>query len=152
MSLLALQRDFRDWLTAESAEAAARLEGPGGRGLPVYLNTYRSQLLACLGETFAMARAWIGDAVFEAAAATHVDRVPPSSWTLDAYARDFPETLDMLHALMIPKSASWRVSNGPCPTSSSALMPGRSPSTIWAGSTGTGPCCGWCRPSPCCPS
>jgi Putative DNA-binding domain len=66
-------------------------------GLAVHLNTYRSQLLSCLGETFGAVRAWLGDTAFEAAAAIHVDRVPPSSWTLDAYARDFPETLDDLY-------------------------------------------------------
>jgi len=95
MNLLALQRDFRAWLTTESAEAAARLGAPSG--LAVYLNTYRAQLLACLAETYATVRAWIGDTAFEAAAATHIDRVPPSSWTLDAYARDFPETLAGLY-------------------------------------------------------
>jgi hypothetical protein len=95
MSLLALQRDFRDWLTTESPDAAIRLgDGPG---LAVYLNTYRAQLMACLAETFETVRAWLGDAAFDAAAATHVDRVPPSRWTLDAYAEHFPETLDTLY-------------------------------------------------------
>jgi hypothetical protein len=97
VSLLDVQRSFRDWLTAESDEAAMRLGVAAAPGLAVHLNTYRSQLLICLGETFGTVRAWLGDAAFEAAAAIHIDRVPPSSWTLDAYARDFPETLSDLY-------------------------------------------------------
>ena len=95
MSLRDLQRDFRAWLREESADAAARLGSPNG--LSVYLNTYRSQLMACLAETYQTVRAWIGDAAFEASAATHIDHVPPGSWTLDAYARDFPETLARIY-------------------------------------------------------
>ena len=94
MTLLAMQRDMRAWLVREDGAAAARLGGP--RGLLVYQNNYRSQLVACLSDSFACTRAWIGDAPFEAAAATHIDRVPPSSWTLDAYSRDFPATLALL--------------------------------------------------------
>src|SRR5262249_32926637 len=67
-------------------------------GLSVYLNNYRRALLACLAETFAATHAWLGDTAFEGAAATHIDRVPPSSWTLDAYAQGFPATLTELYA------------------------------------------------------
>jgi Putative DNA-binding domain len=98
MKLLEVQRSFRDWLTAESDEAAARLGRAAAPGLAVHLNTYRGQLLSCLGETFGVVRAWLGETAFAAAAATHIDRVPPSSWTLDAYARDFPDTLSALYA------------------------------------------------------
>ncbi len=97
MKLLDVQRSFRDWLTAESDEAAARLGSAATPGLAVHLNTYRSQLLVCLGESFGVLRAWLGETAFEAAAATHIDRVPPSSWTLDAYAQDFPDTLSDLY-------------------------------------------------------
>lgn len=97
MKLLDVQRSFREWLTAESDEAAARLGRAAAPGLAVHLNTYRGQLLSCLGETFGVVRAWVGETAFEAAAATHIDRVPPSSWTLDAYARDFPDTLHALY-------------------------------------------------------
>jgi len=98
MSLLALQRDMRAWLIGEDAAAAARMGAAAGPGLSVYQNTYRAQLVACLEESFVQTRAWIGDAAFLHAAAVHIDRVPPSSWTLDAYARDFPMTLASLHA------------------------------------------------------
>jgi hypothetical protein len=56
----------------------------------VHQNNYRLQLIACLTESFTYTRGWIGGEAFEAAAAAHIDRVPPSSWTLDAYPRDFP--------------------------------------------------------------
>jgi hypothetical protein len=96
MSLLALQRDMRVWLTREDAGAAARLGPAAAPGLRVYQNNYRAQLVACLEASFAQTLAWIGAEAFIGAAATHIDAVPPSSWTLDAYARDFPATLGRL--------------------------------------------------------
>lgn len=97
MNLLALQRDMRAWLVHEDADAAARLGGRAAPGLSVYQNNYRAQLVGCLEASFARTQAWIGDAAFLRAAATHIDRVPPSSWTLDAYGRDFPATLALLY-------------------------------------------------------
>lgn len=93
MTLLDLQRDFRGWLTKEIAPPHATFGTGAAAGLSVYLNNYRGALMACLSESFAVTRAWLGDAAFEAAAATHIDRLPPHSWTLDDYALDFPETL-----------------------------------------------------------
>ena len=90
MSLLALQRDFGAWLRDGDAEAAA----PGMR---VYQNNYRASLSACLEDGFARTRAWIGDEAFARAMVEHICRVPPSSWTLDAYPRDFPDTLAFLY-------------------------------------------------------
>ena len=98
MTLRAIQDDFRLWLVQESAAAATRLGGTkAAPGLAVYLNTYRGQLMTALADTFAMLRAWLGAAAFDAAAAQHIERVPPGSWTLDAYGRDFPDTLRLLH-------------------------------------------------------
>jgi len=96
MSLLDLQRDVRAWLIREDRGAARRMGEGAAAGLDVYLNTYRAQLIACLEETFTHTRAWLGSELFLAALVTHIDRVPPSSWTLDAYARDFPETLSVM--------------------------------------------------------
>jgi hypothetical protein len=98
MSLLSLQRDMRAWLVSEDEAAAARMGTSAMPGLGVYQNNYRSQLVACLEGSFGQTRAWIGDEAFIHAAAHHIDRVPPSSWTLDAYSRDFPMTLAMLYA------------------------------------------------------
>jgi hypothetical protein len=97
MSLAMLQRDFRSWLVVEAADAAARFGERAQAGLAVYLNNYRGQLMACLTESFPTVRAWLGDAAFEGAAATHIDRQPPSGWTLDAYAIEFPDALDVLY-------------------------------------------------------
>jgi len=95
MTLIALQRDMRAWLTREDRGAARRIGAQAG--LSVYQNNYRAQLAACLEEGFARTRAWIGAEPFRAAVVAHVDRVPPSSWTLDAYGRDFPATLATLY-------------------------------------------------------
>ncbi|HEY2532502.1 MAG TPA: DNA-binding domain-containing protein [Xanthobacteraceae bacterium] len=97
MNLASLQRDFRSWLTIEASDAAARFGDHADPGLAVYLNNYRSQLMACLSESFATVRAWLGEAAFDAAAASHIDRLPPYDWTLDAYAREFPDTIDALY-------------------------------------------------------
>lgn len=98
MSLLALQRDFRAWLAEESDEAAERL-GPAARpGLGVYLNNYRAQLIDCLAESFARVRLWLGEERFLSIAAAHIDVTPPHAWTLDAYAKGFPDTLERLFA------------------------------------------------------
>jgi hypothetical protein len=98
MRLLALQQNFETWLRSESAEVAAHFGKHARPGLAVYLNNYRAQLLSCLSASFPVLRAWIGDTAFEAAAARHIDAVPPHAWTLDAYGVDFPETLRALYS------------------------------------------------------
>jgi putative DNA-binding protein len=96
--LLAVQQNLSTWLMSESATIAAGF-GDGARaGLAVYLNNYRAQLLASLSASHPVLRTWMGDTAFEAAAAKHIDNVPPHSWTLDAYGLDFSETLSELHA------------------------------------------------------
>jgi hypothetical protein len=97
MNLVALQRDFRSWLTLEASDAAARLGDHVMPGLAVYLNNYRGQLMACLCESFMAVRAWLGEAAFDGAAATHIDRLPPYNWTLDAYVLEFPDTINALY-------------------------------------------------------
>jgi len=98
MSLLALQRDFRAWLAEESHEAAARFGDAARPGLDIYLNNYRSQLVACLSETFERVRQWLGEERFLSIAAAHIDLTPPGAWTLDAYAQGFPDSLERLFA------------------------------------------------------
>jgi hypothetical protein len=98
MSLLALQRDMRDWLIREDRVAADRIGAAAGPGLAVYQNNYRTQLVGCLESSFPRTRAWIGEDMFLHAAVHHIDSVPPINWTLDAYGRDFPTTLARLHA------------------------------------------------------
>ncbi|GAA0328213.1 DNA-binding domain-containing protein [Sphingomonas oligophenolica] len=97
MSLIALQRDMRAWLTREDDGAAERFGDCAVPGLRIYQNNYRAQLAACLEESFARTRDWIGGKAFHELVVAHVERVPPSSWTLDAYPRDFPETIALLY-------------------------------------------------------
>lgn len=98
MSLLALQRDVRAWLRSQCPEAASRIGGDAAlAGLQVHRGNHRASLTACLDESFARARDWIGETAFAAAAGAHILCIPPSSWTLDAYPRDFPATLAILY-------------------------------------------------------
>lgn len=94
MTLAETQRAFGTWLRGGVAPHFGQSAKPG---LRVYRNTYRAQLVACLEESFPHTLSWIGGEAFHAAIVTHVARVPPSSWTLDAYARDFPDTLGQLY-------------------------------------------------------
>jgi hypothetical protein len=95
MMLAALQADFGRWLQAECPDAATRLSG--GAGLDVYLNNYRSQLVAALESSFPQLQRWLGETAFLAAAAKHIEASPPSAWTLDAYGEDFPATIAALY-------------------------------------------------------
>jgi len=91
-----MQQDFRAWLSESSEEAVLRI-GEGARaGLDVYHNNYRASLTACLSEVFERVHLWLGDESFLSTAAAHIDVTPPHGWTLDAYAHDFPETLELL--------------------------------------------------------
>lgn len=65
--------------------------------MAVYRNNHQASLMACLEDSFARTRDWIGGDAFAAAAVRHIERVPPGSWTLDAYPRDFPDTLELLY-------------------------------------------------------
>jgi len=96
MSLLALQRNFGAWLREGDERAAAAVGSDYRPGLDVHLNNYRVNLVAGLSATFAQTLAWLGEDAFRDAVATYAGRVPPSSWTLDAYGRDFPAALETL--------------------------------------------------------
>lgn len=97
MTLLALQRDFRDWLKSGAEQQAASFPAPARVGLAIYQNNYRAQLAGCLEESFPVTLAWFGGGAFHDAVVAHVETVPPSSWTLDLYPRDFPATLRDLY-------------------------------------------------------
>lgn len=96
MNLMTIQSDFCAWLRDETGMEAS-CPAALSNGLEVYRNNYRSRLAACLEESFAVTRAWLGDDAFRHASAEHIACVPPSSWTLDAYSRDFPMSLHGLY-------------------------------------------------------
>lgn len=93
MSLLSLQKDFRSWLLSADTDAAERCASGRAAGLGIYQNNYRSQLVGCLEGSFQVTRRWIGPSAFHRAVVRHIEDVPPSSWTLDHYPNDFPQTL-----------------------------------------------------------
>jgi hypothetical protein len=95
MNLNMMQRDFRRWLTTADTSCAHRLANDR-RGLDVYQNNYRVQLMGCLETTYPVLRTFIGDAAFRHAAAVHIGRNPPRAWTLDAYGAGFAATLRAL--------------------------------------------------------
>jgi hypothetical protein len=90
MTLTELQTGFRDWLADSATNPLPMGER---RGLNVYQNNYRSQLVGCLQESYPQLRSWLGDEAFLYAARTHIERYPPTGWTLDAYGADFGLTL-----------------------------------------------------------
>lgn len=93
MTLAETQSAFAAYLrSGEEADATPF----GSAGLQIYLNNYRSQLIACLQASYPRTRQWIGEDAFLHATVNHVDRVHPHSWTLDAYGHDFADTLDAL--------------------------------------------------------
>ncbi|MDE2041610.1 MAG: putative DNA-binding domain-containing protein [Alphaproteobacteria bacterium] len=96
MSLSALQRAMGDFLVDATANDFAT-QMHNAPGLHVYRNNYRSTLLACIRDTYEKCWAWMGDDAFDMAAHTHIDAKPPTSWTLDAYGHDFPDTLRALY-------------------------------------------------------
>jgi hypothetical protein len=97
MNLLSLQHDMRAWLASGTEDAAAAFAETAQPGLGIYQNNYRAQLVGCLEDSFAVTLAWLGAEAFRAAVVTHIERAPPSSWTLDHYARGFPATLAELY-------------------------------------------------------
>jgi hypothetical protein len=96
MTLAAWQHDFRTWLTDASEEAAVRVGANAMRGLSVYQNNYRGQLVECLEHSFPQVRKLLGEDAFLHAAVTHINDHPPHAWTLDAYAYGFGDTLGVL--------------------------------------------------------
>ena len=93
MSLLTLQRDFRQHLAGAPATTPDWADGRMASGLKVYHNAYRVQLCDCLAETFTHTNAWLGGEAFMEAAQSHIEAWPPTGWTLGAYGARFADTL-----------------------------------------------------------
>jgi hypothetical protein len=88
MNLRDLQRGFLASLTG-----AGPLEGADPRGMRIYANNYRGQLVAALRDTYEKTALWLGDDAFDRYADTYVDAHVPSSWTLDDYGAGFADHL-----------------------------------------------------------
>ncbi|MFM5949174.1 MAG: putative DNA-binding domain-containing protein [Novosphingobium sp.] len=92
MSLLATQRSFL-------AEIAADDDAPpSSLGMAIYRNAYRARLSDALAVSFERTRRWVGEDLFNMAAAHYILAHPPSQWTLDAFGDRFPEALEALFA------------------------------------------------------
>ncbi|PTR35072.1 putative DNA-binding protein [Luteibacter sp. OK325] len=89
MNLDELQRRF--------AASVCGTREPGDfdtRGMRVYANNYRGQLVTTLRDIHAKTRLWLGDETFDIQAERYVDAHAPSSWTIDAYGHAFPDMLE----------------------------------------------------------
>lgn len=92
MTLLQLQRSFL-------AEVAGDDDTPSrSPGMAIYRNAYRGRLIGALESGYERTRRWVGEDAFDAAATHYVLTHPPSSWTLDLFGANFPETLAVLFA------------------------------------------------------
>jgi hypothetical protein len=89
MNLDELQRRF-----AATMSGAHELGDFDKRGMRVYANNYRGQLVNALRDTYAKTRLWLGDEAFDIQAARYVDAHAPSSWTIDAYGHAFADMLE----------------------------------------------------------
>ncbi|WP_250901872.1 MULTISPECIES: DNA-binding domain-containing protein [unclassified Dyella] len=94
--LAEMQRDFSDWLVQAGDDDGLRRGLIATRGLAAYQNNYRTQLVNVLRASYPQLKLAMGDEAFLQLAIHYIDRQPPSSWTLDAYGADLP---DSLHAL-----------------------------------------------------
>ena len=92
MSLIVAQRAFLTEIAADDTLP------PSSTGMAIYRNAYRARLGEALAASFERTRRWVGEGMFEMAAAHYILARPPSDWTLDSYGHSFPETLEGLFA------------------------------------------------------
>ena len=134
MTLAELQRDFRAWLTLAD-DRALRAGLVSTRGLSAYQNNYRVQLVRVLQAAYPQLLARLGEEAFLEAAIHHIDRHPPSSWTLDAYGADLTDTLQALypHNPDLPELAwlEWTLSEVFVATDAKELDPGALATVDW---------------------
>jgi hypothetical protein len=98
MTLDVLQRRLVDHILRGTQEISNEIRGDAvPRRLAVYHKAYRMQLLACLRDTFEKTWSWLGDEPFDAAGLQHIEKHPPTSWTLSDYGHLFAKTLRELY-------------------------------------------------------
>jgi hypothetical protein len=92
MTLAVLQRAFLAEIAADDALP------PSSTGMAIYRNAYRGRLNDALASSFERTRRWVGDEVFDQAAAHYILTYPPHRWTLDRFGVGFPALLQTLFA------------------------------------------------------
>jgi len=97
-TLAAWQADFMAQVLEDDRPLAAGWTQRHAAGLNIYRNTYRARLVDALRDTYERTARWVGEDAFRAAAAHHVIKTPPNSWTLDHVAEGFVEVLEELFA------------------------------------------------------
>jgi hypothetical protein len=96
MNLIALQREFRDYLRDAPSDLVPHIGGNADARLSVYHHAFRARLEGCLQDAFPKCWAYLGDEGFARACAQHRTRCAPHSWTLDAYGAGFEDSLAAL--------------------------------------------------------
>lgn len=99
MKLIDLQRALLASLAGAEGSIAA-----DPRGVRVYANNHRGQLLGALRETYERVARWLGDDVFEALALGFIDENPSAAWSLNDYGHGFPDFV--ANALLQPDPAA----------------------------------------------
>lgn len=136
MTLLSIQRDFRAALLGDADDVVAGFgDEKAARGLAVYHNAYRVQLVDCLRETFEQLDAWLGADAFTDAALAHIAGNPPHGWTLGVYGAGFDATLARRYP-DDPEVAElawleWALSNAFVGADAVALAPDNLPEVYW---------------------
>ncbi|MEO8175039.1 MAG: DNA-binding domain-containing protein [Sphingomicrobium sp.] len=135
MNLAQLQRELCEWIAADGMADQSGNSPRADAGLAVYRNNYCCQLTACLEETFPRTRAWLGDCAFHEAAERHIAVTRPAHWSLDAYPRQFPATLEKVY-LNDPEIAelAWLESDLECAfvaADADPIQPGRLLTIDW---------------------
>jgi hypothetical protein len=96
MNMLATQQTFLDHVVDPDSVPDPVFLGKGAAGLEVYRHAYRTRLISSLRAAYDKSWAWMGDERFNEAAAAHITRHIPHSWSLDDYGANFSETLASL--------------------------------------------------------
>jgi hypothetical protein len=92
MTLAVQQRAFMSEIAADDAQP------PSSTGMAIYRNAYRGRLSDALASSFERTRRWVGEEVFEQAAAHYILTHPPYRWTIDLFGEGFPDLLETLFA------------------------------------------------------
>lgn len=97
---------LRQW---QQAFLAAVLDDGAGtvadpRGLRIYANNHRGQLVSSLRETYEQTAAWLGPLAFDALARAYSEAFRSEAWSLNHYGQSFPGWLADARPLPDPAS------------------------------------------------